>query len=69
MTETPDKITPATGRGDTSAAGEGISDDDMTREVAEQTASDLDAQDVFEREADGAKSETEAAKAPGDELR
>jgi hypothetical protein len=54
--------------GDTRPAGEGVSDEEMARQVADQTSSDLKAQDVFEREADGAATETEAAKAGPDEL-
>lgn len=50
-------------------AGEGVSDEEMAREVAEQTSSDLKAEDVFERESDGATTETEAAKADADELK
>jgi deglycase len=49
-------------------AGEGLSDDEMARQVAEQTSSDRKAQDVFERESAGAASDTEAAKADPDEL-
>ncbi len=54
--------------GETRPAGEGISDEEMSREVASQTSSDLKADDVFEREADGAAGDTEAAKAPPDDL-
>jgi hypothetical protein len=54
--------------GETRPAGEGISDEEMSREVADQTSSDLKADDVFEREADGAAGDTEAAKAGPDEL-
>jgi hypothetical protein len=54
--------------GETRPAGEGISDDEMAREVAEQTSSDLKADDVFEREADGAASDVEAAKADPEDL-
>lgn len=56
------------GPGETRPAGEGLSDDEMTREVAGQTASDLQADDVFEREADGAGSDVEAAKADAEDL-
>ena len=55
-------------RGETRPAGEGVSDEEFAREVADQTSSDLKAEDVFEREADGASSDTEAAKAGPDEL-
>ncbi len=49
-------------------AGEGVSDEEMVKQVAGQTSSDLKAKDVFEREADGAASDAEVAKATGDEL-
>lgn len=54
--------------GETKPAGEGVSDEDMARQVADQTSSDLKADDVFEREADGTTTDTEAAKAGPDEL-
>lgn len=54
--------------GETKPAGEGVSDAEMVEEVTGQTSSDLQAEDVFEREADGAASDTEAAKADPDEL-
>ena len=53
---------------DTKPAGEGISDEEMVREVAGQTSSDLAVEDVFEREADGAAGDTEAAKADPEDL-
>lgn len=56
------------GPGQTRPAGQGVSDEEMARQVADQTSSDLKADDVFEREADGAAGETEAAKADADEL-
>jgi hypothetical protein len=56
------------GPGETRAAGEGLSDEDMSREVADQTSSDLKADDVFEREADGASGDVEAAKADPEDL-
>jgi hypothetical protein len=52
----------------TQQAGEGLSDEEMARQVAGQTSSDLDHADVFEREADGTTTDTEAAKASADEL-
>ena len=48
-------------------AGEGISDEEMAAQVAEQTDSELDQKDYFEREADGTVTDTEAAKADADE--
>ena len=59
---------PATDAGTTAPAGEGVSDQELAEQVGEQTSSDLQAEDVFERESDGAASDTEAAKADGDEL-
>jgi hypothetical protein len=56
------------GPGETRPAGEGVDDEEMAREVAGQTSSDLKAGDVFEREAEGAAGDTEAAKAEPDEL-
>lgn len=53
---------------DTRPAGEGVSDDEMAKQVADQTSSDLKADDVFEREADGAASDVEAAKADPEDL-
>ncbi len=49
-------------------AGEGLSDEQMVREVASQTDSDLKWQDVFARDEDGTTTETEAAKADADEV-
>ncbi|MCU1589028.1 MAG: synthase [Frankiales bacterium] len=59
---------PATDAGTTRPAGAGVSDDDMADQVGDQTSSDLEAEDVFSREAGGAASDTEAAKADGSEL-
>ncbi len=54
--------------GKTTEAGAGLSDDEMADQVADQTSSDLREADVFKRESDGAATDTEAAKASGDEL-
>jgi hypothetical protein len=59
---------PATDAGNTRPAGDGVSDDQLAEQVGDQTSSDLQAEDVFERENDGAATDTEAAKAGGDEL-
>jgi hypothetical protein len=59
---------PATDAGNTRPAGDGVSDDRLAEQVGEQTSSDLQAEDVFERERDGAATDTEAAKADGSEL-
>ncbi len=67
-TVTSSDSTPADGSGETTAAGAGVSDDEFAKEVAEQTSSDLEVEDTFEREADGTATDTEAAKATGDEL-
>ena len=49
-------------------AGDGVSDEGFAAQVAEQTSSDLKYADVFERETEGATTDTEAAKATADEL-
>lgn len=60
---------PATSAGTTKPAGEGVGDEELTEQVAEQTSSDLEVEGAFERESDHAASDTEAAKATGDELK
>jgi len=50
------------------AAGEGVTDEEMVRQVSAQTSSELDQKDFFEREADGTVTDTEAAKADADEV-
>ena len=52
----------------TKQAGDGVSDDEMVEQVRNQTDSELQQADVFKREADGATTDTEAAKADADEL-
>jgi hypothetical protein len=52
----------------TKQAGDGVTDDEMVAQVAQQTDSQHQQADVFEREADGAATDTEAAKADADEL-
>jgi hypothetical protein len=59
---------PATSAGTTSSAGEGLSDEELAAQVADQTDSNLEVEETFERESDGAATDTEAAKASGDEL-
>ena len=59
---------PATSAGTTRPAGEGISDEELEKQVGNQTTSDLEVEGAFEREADGAATDTEIAKATGDEL-
>jgi hypothetical protein len=54
--------------GEVHEAGEGLSDREMADQVAQQTPSEERHADVFKREADGATTDTEAAKATGDEL-
>ncbi len=56
------------GMGEEKQAGEGVSDEEMVAQVAGQTDSNLDAEDVFEREGDGTTTDTEAAKATADEI-
>jgi large subunit ribosomal protein L4 len=61
VAETPDA-------GQTKPAGEGVSDEEAIAEVAEQTSSDLKAEDVFEREADGTSTDAPADKTQADEV-
>ena len=60
---------PATSAGNTQPAGEGVGDEKLTEQVADQTSSDLEVEGTFEREHDGTATDTEAAKATGDELK
>jgi hypothetical protein len=48
----------------TRPAGEGVDDDEMVKQVADQTANDLAVQEAFEREEDGAHSDKEIAEDP-----
>ncbi|HUR51893.1 MAG TPA: hypothetical protein VMZ11_07205 [Mycobacteriales bacterium] len=50
--------------GQTRPAGEGVGDEEFVRQVQGQTSSDLEVEEKFEAEADGATSDTEAAKDP-----
>ena len=59
---------PATDAGTTRAAGDGVDDQELESQVAEQTDSNLEVEGAFEREAGGTATDTEAAKASGDEL-
>lgn len=52
----------------TTEAGAGLSDEEMARQVAEQTPAEERYKDVFEREGEGTTTDTEAAKADADEL-
>ncbi len=54
--------------GDTEAAGADLSDDEFAQRVAGQTANDLKAADVFEREADATSTDEPVAEATGDDL-
>jgi large subunit ribosomal protein L4 len=60
--------TPATDAGTTRPAGEGVSDEDAAKEVAEQTSSDLKVEEAFERESDGTATDTEAAVAQAEHI-
>ena len=59
---------PATEAGTTRPAGEGVDDAQLSEQVADQTSSDLEVEGAFERESDGASSDTEAAKSEADDL-
>lgn len=67
MTQQPTEQ-PATSAGTTRPAGDGVDDRELAAQVSEQTDSNLEVEDVFEREAGGAATETEAAEATADEL-
>ncbi len=54
--------------GETSKAGEGLSDEEMVAQVNKQTPTEEHYKDVFEREKDGVTTDTEIAKASADEL-
>ncbi len=45
-------------------AGEGVSDEEMVRQVEGQTSSDLQAEPAFESESGGAADDTDAASSP-----
>jgi hypothetical protein len=67
MTSTPNSG--PDGIGDTEAAGAGLSDEQFAERVAGQTSSDLQAEDVFEREADSASTDEPIAEVTGDDLK
>ncbi len=50
------------------AAGEGLSDAEMVKQVAQQSDSEHEQSDYFKREADGTTTDTEAAQADADEI-
>ncbi len=68
MSESSNATAPASDAGTTRPAGEGVDDSTLVEQVGEQTDSNLEVEGVFERESDGAATDTEAAKATGDEL-
>ncbi len=53
-----------TDKGETKPAGEGVSDEEMAAEVEEATSGEIADAPKFEAEAEGASSDTEAAKDP-----
>ena len=65
--DNPDSGSDATG--DTEAAGAGLTDEEFAERVAGQTSSDLQAEDVFEREADSASTDEPIAEVTGDDLK
>jgi protease I len=54
--------------GTTKPAGEGLSDEEAVEEVADQTSPDQKAEDVFEREADGASTDAPVEDATADDV-
>lgn len=67
MSEQPSQQ-PATSAGTTRPAGEGVDDQELAGQVADQTSSDLEVEGAFARESGGAGSDTEAAKQDADDL-
>ncbi len=59
---------PATSAGTTRAAGDGVDDQELTAQVADQTDSNLEVEGAFEREGEHAATDTEIAQATGDDL-
>jgi hypothetical protein len=59
---------PMTEHLDSHAAGEGLTDEEMMKQVAKQTPNELKHKDFFEGEAEGTTTDTEAAKANADEI-
>lgn len=59
---------PATDAGTTRPAAEGVDDETLAEQVGGQTDSNLEIEGAFERESGGTATDTEAAKATGDEL-
>lgn len=55
-------------RGEQHEAGEGLTDEEMVREVTSQTSSDLKHEDFFEMESEGAATDVEAAKADAEDV-
>jgi len=54
--------------GDTKPAGEGLNDEELVKDVAEETSPDLKAEDVFERESDGTATDKSAQDEGADEV-
>jgi hypothetical protein len=59
---------PMTEHPESHAAGEDLSDQEMMKQVAKQTSSELKHKAFFEREANGTTTDTEAAKADADQI-
>lgn len=55
--------------GSTQPAGEGVTDEDLAKKVSDQTAPDLEAQDVFERESGGTDTDKAAADESADDVK
>ncbi len=49
-------------------AGDGVTDEELVKQVNRQTDSELQQKDFFERESDGTTTDTEAAQADADEI-
>jgi hypothetical protein len=60
---------PATNKGTTTTAGDGVSDKKFAQEVSSETDPNLEAEDVFKRESKGTSTDESAASESADDLR
>jgi hypothetical protein len=60
---------PATNKGTTTQAGDGVSDEQFAEEVSSETDPNLDAEDVFKRESEGASTDAPVASESADDVR
>lgn len=65
---TPDSTSDNSSDTGTRPAGEGLTDEQMVQQVADQTSSDLKAEDVFARESEGTETDQPVADVSADDL-